>query len=206
MTYQEITIYYINLEDVTVIINNDLLRLISYTRMEKIKAYNDNEKKELSLYAGLLTRMILEKEYFITFENTQIEHNEFGKPYLLNEGIQFSISHTTKAIVCAFSYHNIGVDIENNKRNNIQKYIKNVNSKFKLNLNVYNFFENWTKIEAYFKCLGEGIRFDNLMVESDKLSFFKIDNYSISIYSKYKHKINFKKIRYEDIKDYFNIR
>lgn len=70
----------------------------------------------------------------------KIDYLESGKPTIANGCI--SISHTKGATVVAFSYSEIGVDIERKDR--------------KTNIDEIS-IKDWTIIEAYYKKLGTGI-------------------------------------------------
>ncbi len=120
-------------------------------------SYVDGNSNNIS---SLLLKEILNKEYNIY--NYEIIKNKNGKPYLKDNNLYFNISHKKKVIVIAFSYNEIGIDIEYIDRDkNIKKTL--LNSFFSKNEIEYidnnkeKFFEVFTKKESYIKMLGKRV-------------------------------------------------
>ncbi len=122
---------------------------------EKIKRGN-----QLTLIGRTLLGYILYKHYGI--KNFSYSYGENGKPYLENENIFFSISHSGKMVVCCVSDREIGCDIEKIKDFNPKiperfftgketEVIKNHDCKARV------FTRLWTLKESILKKSGMGI-------------------------------------------------
>lgn len=125
-------------------------------------------------YCKLMNCSIDELDYY---------YNPYGKPYITNKSnIKFNISHTTGCSVIAFSYANIGVDIENTERKiefeNIVNYHFSNFEKNYINSEVIKFFEVWVAKEAYLKCKGYGLLkgLKNAKINVIKSNYFEIIN------------------------------
>ena len=97
-----------------------------------------------------------------------------GKPYIKDNSIYFSISHSEHLLGISFDKSPIGFDIEFMRKRNykdILKYIgyKNINN----NISKEDFFKLWTKYEAEYK---SGIK-------NSEISWFKYRNYICSVSS-----------------------
>ena len=115
--------------------------------------------------------------------------NKYGKPFIkklsrkkggqINREVYFSLSHSGDMLICAVSQYNIGADCQIINIKDF-KVCKKMAERFYsppeiLFLNklpeeeyVNNFFEIWTKKEAYIKYTGKGL--------SEGLSTFSVDN------------------------------
>ena len=90
--------------------NEHLCSLPSW-RKEKALQYKKLDDRKRSVLAFVLLQHALREEYGI-IEIPEFVYNEFGKPWLPNVPIYFSLSHCQNAVVCAVSDHNIGIDVE----------------------------------------------------------------------------------------------
>ena len=130
-------------------------------RQEKILALKNKNDKYLSLLAGRLLCDGLRDLGLYNYIN-KIVVDENGKPYIPDNPIYFSISHSgTKAMV-VFSGNEVGCDIQIMKKNAIsladkyfteeeQNEIKNSDDPLK------TFFKLWTLKECYMKSSGKGL-------------------------------------------------
>ncbi len=80
----------------------------------------------------------------------KIEFMENGKPYFENIPLKFSISHSYSRVIVAVSERDIGADIE--RRREVNGGI--AGRFFTARERQRDFFEIWTKKEAYGKCKG----------------------------------------------------
>lgn len=118
----------------------------------------------------LLTK-VLKENYQIN--NFNIIKNEFGKPYIKNSNLFFSIGHDKDISIIAISNKEIGVDIEylNYNQHVINKYFfdneKEImnNSKNK----EYDFTKIWVKKEAYLKMKGTGLNYGQENIDTTKI-------------------------------------
>lgn len=88
----------------------------------------------------------------------QVERTKHGKPYFPNQtDIQFSLSHTTEAVVCAISDRPCGVDIESVHRPVNQRVCTRFFTKKEIACAVdpVHFLEVWTRKEALIKRYGK---------------------------------------------------
>jgi len=93
--------------------NSDVIEcaflLCSAERQKKAARLKNNNAKVLSVAAGLLLR------YFLLKEGTDAEavrYLESGKPYLENDKLHFSLSHSGEYAACVTSQNPIGIDIQ----------------------------------------------------------------------------------------------
>lgn len=154
--------------DLVVVLTGDMtyaqaegyLPLVSALRQSRIKQKRSDEDKLLSLTAGLLTGLELSRRTGIPRNKLRFTHGSFGKPYLVGSELQFSISHTNKAVCAAFSDEGeVGVDIENKSRRVTQRLYDRVlsDSEKPRVKSGEDFVRLWVQKEAFLKRLGTGI-------------------------------------------------
>lgn len=109
-------------------------------------------------------RYYLIKNLGINNSEIEIGYNEYGKPFLKNIGLYFSLSHSNKWVVCGWSNNEIGVDIEKIDKVNTDiakssfckteyEYIKS-GEKYE---QYKKFIQIWTLKESYIKYIGKGL-------------------------------------------------
>lgn len=171
--------------------------LLSPKRYSKIKSINNISDRFLRAASEIIVRWIYLNCFNINNSKIDFRFNRFGKPYYNKcNNLFFNVSYTTNAVVVAFSAHQIGVDIEKVKSCNDSishrffqasecNYIYSTDTK-----KDFNFYDVWTKKEAYAKYTGKGISigFKSFDVLSDihKNHYYTISkyNYLINVYSK----------------------
>ena len=104
--------------------------------------YNGNSKP----LAEKCLKYLLGRDVYISYYGD-------GKPYVVDENLFISISHTYKDIVIAISESEVGVDIEYKKSRHYESIANNMLKKDALNID--EFYKEWTKHEAQFKHGGE---------------------------------------------------
>lgn len=125
----------------------------------------------------------------VNITNYKIIYNEFGKPYLVNNPIYFSISHDKNVCVIAISNKNIGIDIEAlTYRSSVTSKYFNESEQTKLmnsNNKEYDFTKIWVMKESYIKMLGIGLEYGLKNVDTFKIKNMidikRYKNYLISI-------------------------
>ena len=130
-------------------------------RQEKILALKNKNDKYLSLLAGRLLCDGLRDLGLYNFIN-KVVIDENGKPYIPDNPIYFSISHSgTKAMV-VFSGNEVGCDVQLMKKNSISLADKYFTEEEQNEINnsddpVKTFFKLWTLKECYMKASGRGL-------------------------------------------------
>lgn len=124
-----------------------------------------------------LLKKILKEEYNI--DSFIIIKNEFGKPYLKDNQLYFSISHDIDTCAIAISSSEIGIDLEylNYNERVINKYFYDAEKEImaKSNNLKYDFTKIWVKKEAYLKMKGTGLNFGKENVDTTKIDAKIID-------------------------------
>lgn len=139
------------------------LAALSAERQRKVMAMASEKNRCLTAGAGVLLNVALRK-YGIDGKMAKICYNTYGKPFLHDYHIYFSLSHSGDYVFCAVSDEEIGVDIQRhaNYRQNVvkrffhpaeQAYI----SSLSLNKRAAAFFRLWTLKESCAKMLGTSL-------------------------------------------------
>lgn len=153
--------------------DNYLMRFLTPERTAKIRKYINISDKKLSLYAALLTRMILAQKTGCTVNDLKFVAEDNHKPRIITaNNIDFSFSHTHGAILLAVSHTNpVGADIElcRNTPDEIMRYVFHPSEISYINaadgdVRTERFYEIWTQKEAYTKMHGIGLGCDFLSI------------------------------------------
>lgn len=158
-------------------------------RQEKIERLRFEKDKLLSLAAGLLIRREI--------GDVPMRMNEHGKPYAVDSGTYFSVSHSGDCDVIAVDDREIGVDVEKLPDKDYMKiaerfyhpgelrYVQNAEDPARA------FTRIWTRKEAYLKQIGIGIAtdlraFDTTSGElAARIVSYDLDGYVISACAEY---------------------
>ena len=97
---------------------NKAFSMISEDRREKIRHYKNEKTARLSLGAGVLLRIAMDKN---GVSEEQIVIGEYGKPYISDAALYFNLSHSGEYVFCAYDDSPIGIDIQKIK-NEIPKH------------------------------------------------------------------------------------
>ena len=118
------------------------------------KEFKNEKKRKEHCFSYLMLDRILKEVYKI--ENREIEFIN-KKPYLKTREKFFSISHSGKYIVIAFSDNECGVDIEIIKDRNFTTIAERMGFECKT---LDDFYIEWTRYEAEYKlgCGSSGIK------------------------------------------------
>ena len=135
---------------------------------------NDNDKIN-ALLSRLLLMSEIRRRTGILERKIKLTLGSFGKPYLKNSELQFSLSHTRGAVCAAFCEggedSEIGVDVERrDRRVNELMYKRVLCEEERLHATSdADFIRFWVKKEAFLKRLGVGITRDLRGVNSLEL-------------------------------------
>ncbi len=139
-------IYYSKIDDVKLIDINDFSESI---RQHLLLKKNDVKYKE-SLAGWSLLHKVMPN---IDFKKLVVTFNEYGKPEC--DGFFFNISHSKDLVCVGISNGLIGIDIE---YIDLDKDISKLSLKlFGESSSNYDFYEKFTKMEAYVKYMGKSI-------------------------------------------------
>ena len=156
-----IKIYYL---DITNKQNIDLDKVPDNAR-DFVRIYKEEKSRNLSGYAWMFLKDILNSDFGIDLEKKMISYNKYGKPYI--DGMYFNISHSNNMIAIAISDNEVGIDIEaesNFIRQLDSKYFSkwlSENELIEFNLandKLHFLAKTWTKKEAILKFKGIGIQ------------------------------------------------
>ena len=160
---------------------NKAFSMISEDRREKIRNYKNEMTARLSLGAGVLLRIVMDKN---GVSEEQILTEEYGKPYLSSGAFHFNLSHSGEYVFCAYDELPIGMDIQKIK-NDIPKHTdKILSEKEKQYLaslgemdRMIAFYTIWADKESVIKCDGRGLRLplQTISVTSERNMLSKIN-------------------------------
>lgn len=152
------------------------MSLISAERKKRILQFQNPATARLSLGAGILLRIALEK----TGLGDKIDHIQtalYGKPYLQQEDFHFSLSHSGDYAVCACSHAPIGADLQQIKEKiplRTRKILSTAEVAYLKKLpdteRIQAFYRLWAMKESLIKWDGRGLR-----LPLEELSFVQGD-------------------------------
>lgn len=166
----------LNINEITQLLNDDYIVVVvietnnSFMINECIPYLNKNQIENMFKYkeendrinyaaTKAIVNLLFSRIEKLKYQEVRWRYGKYNKPYIENKGkIKFNISHTIECSIVTFSRNNIGVDIENLKRNIDYSEIKNnffMNSEKILTLN--DFYKHWVSKEAYLKYKGVGL-------------------------------------------------
>lgn len=132
---------------------------------------------EKNISSDEFLKRVLKKEYNI--DSFTIVKNEFGKPYIKNNTLYFSVSHDKDICIIAVSSKEIGIDVEylNYNTSVINKYFFDTEKEImaKSNNKKYDFTKIWVKKEAYLKMKGTGLNYGKENIDTTKIKAEIID-------------------------------
>lgn len=115
----------------------------------------------LHVYGLLLTRLRACKMTGMRNDQLRFARNTHGKPFLVNGGYHFNLSHTDGALVFAESDGPVGVDVEGQRKFEerlVRRFFTVEEAEYVLSGDSNTrFFEVWTRKEAFLKYTGTGI-------------------------------------------------
>ena len=171
-------IYYVDISNIK--LEDINLSLISNDRLNKSKSYKDEIKKIQSLTAYLLLRYVF-KQYNINLNDHEFSYTN-NKPYILDFGYQFNITHSKNIVAVVISDSVIGVDceyIDKNRELIAIDYLFTEKEMLEFNClgddsKVEYFYKKWVEKEAYFKMIGKGLTKEFNKIDSLKYNVYRI--------------------------------
>lgn len=140
----------------------DFFKEIYPLKQLRIKKMVNKRRLKHAIIGEILLRKLLEKNG-LSYKSLDFINNDQGKPYIKNNPIFFSISHSFLYVIVVTSYHEIGVDIEK-----VRKTHENVWHQFATETEKNYLFSSKKDIErrifeifclkeAYFKMKGNNL-------------------------------------------------
>ena len=142
---------------------HQLEHIVSKERYEKMQRYHFEADKVRSLFAELLLRYGLKRNFGLEGKDIEFEKNEYGKPELKKQkNIHFNVSHSGDWVVCGISDKPVGVDVELEKEHDLQIAKRFYGKKEYAALQKCDnqdelFITYWTLKESYVKAEGKGL-------------------------------------------------
>lgn len=142
-----------------------MMNLVSKQKNKRINKFIKWKDAQRSLIADVLVRFVVSRNLKQRINEISFLKNSYGKPFLNNAPhLSFNISHSGKWVVCAFSKHDVGVDVEKIKPTDFgiakrffshdeYEYIMNRAEEDRLEA----FYDLWTLKESYIKAIGKGL-------------------------------------------------
>ena len=157
-----IEIYVMNIAD---IINQPVekyLHFFSSERQKNILRYKFNADRNRTVFAEMLLRYAIGKKISLPIEKIFIERDENGKPFLVENSFEISLSHCENWVACSFGNSPNGIDIESDSRDALDIAKNFFTTEEYKNLCELNdeernlqFLKYWTLKESRFKCFGD---------------------------------------------------
>jgi 4'-phosphopantetheinyl transferase len=160
----------------------------------KLNRFKRREDAIASLLGRLLLRYGLAKFLGHTFEESSITYSDYGKPLLVDSGVNFSISHSGQLVACAICRNEqIGVDLEQIKHVELEVFKEQMTAREWSLLQhlgtVDVFYTMWTRKEAVVKAVGRGLhiplRSFDVMKEATRIDDNEYYVYNIPVESDY---------------------
>lgn len=133
-----------------------------YLSEEQIRAMfkykKDNDKINYGVTKAIVN-MLFSKIENLEYEDITWRIDNYNKPYIKNHlGLHFNISHTSGCSIATFSEKNIGVDVENLKKDiDYKEIVNNFFASSEIVLTTRDFYKRWVSKEAYLKYKGVGL-------------------------------------------------
>lgn len=147
---------------------------ISGERKNRIGKFFRDRDKIRSLVAELLLKHMIGTIYDMDMTRFKFGVEKYGKPYLIDSGLKFNISHSGDYVVCAVGDSETGVDVEKIGKTELPE-IYSVFSSSEIimvkelppDMQADMFYRIWTLKESYVKKTGDGLHrsFDSFSFE-----------------------------------------
>lgn len=134
--------------------------LLSEERLRRSERYRFFRDLRTSVLAYLLLRIAM-YEHNGCHTAPEFSLNKYGKPYIIGRGDVFSISHCTKAVMCAYGCK-CGCDVQDNEPalKTAAETIMTAEEKLAAGSDIREILRIWTMKEAYGKYIGKGLNYN----------------------------------------------
>ena len=151
------------------------LPFFSAERQKNILRYRFNADRNRTIWAELLIRYAISRKFSLPFEKILIDRDKDGKPFIVGNWLEISLSHSGNWVACSFGEVPNGIDVETNSTDALE-IAKNFYTadEYKNLCNLYGeernlqFLKYWTIKESRFKCTGN-INFQENILERNFL-------------------------------------
>ena len=165
--------------------DNEKFKLIPPSFKKRIDRYKDESDKLRSSIGYYLLIKYLKEDFNIEINDEDILTNKFDKPYIKNNPIYFSISHSLNFVGVLLSDNECGLDIQHDDNLTHEKLAKKILLDKEYEMYEKNrdiLFKKWVQIEAYYKKMGTGIKYNNLDISIDHMVYEIFDNQNNKYY------------------------
>jgi len=165
--------------------DNEKFKLIPPSFKKRIDRYKDEYDKLRSSIGYYLLIKYLKEDFGIEINDEDILTNKFDKPYIKNNSIYFSISHSLNFVGVLLSDNECGLDIQHDDNLTHEKLAKKILLDKEYEMYEKNrdiLFKKWVQIEAYYKKMGTGIKYNNLDISIDYMVYEIYDNQNNKYY------------------------
>ncbi len=131
---------------------------MSPARQAKCRRYRRNEDRALCVLADAVVRQALSQRSGVPPEAIAFDRAPGGKPFAPGLGLEFSLSHSGRLVLCAVASFPVGADIQ--RRRNVSEALtrRAVRAGYQGSTQA-EFFRWWVRQEAAGKLSGTGLAF-----------------------------------------------
>lgn len=140
--------------------------ILSSDEIARAEKYHTTRDRDRFVAGRGTLRSVLSHYLRLAPEEMEFRCNEFGKPFLAHEPLQFNVSHSDGKFLVAISHHAVGIDLER-MRSDLE-ILQIAETHFEPGEfatlcalpeqdRVQEFFALWTAKEALCKAMGRGI-------------------------------------------------
>ncbi len=140
----------------------DWYNMLDIQKKSRVDRIADLNRKKIIIFSDHLARLAISDFNGKAQEDIAFRYNSHGKPFVLDNDLNFNISHSEEFVACCVSKHPCGIDIETIKQVNLKSAKRFCTANEIEYINSYDdkniaFLYVWTRKEAYFKSIGCGI-------------------------------------------------
>ncbi|MCP5051431.1 MAG: 4'-phosphopantetheinyl transferase superfamily protein [bacterium] len=142
---------------------DELMECVDPSKKVRLRRFVREEDRLRGLFGDLLIRDLITQKTGLANEDIEFGTNDYGKPYLKNQGdFHFNISHSGDWVVAAIDDMPVGIDIEQIQHIDLdisKNYFSNDEHRDLMGKSdrIAYFFTLWSLKESYIKILGKGL-------------------------------------------------